>query len=51
MLCYGIESVKVFHLNAQKHNVSLYVGKIVKAKNAKELLSIFDYGIGCIRIN
>jgi len=50
MLCYGTESLKLFHLNAQKSYVSLYVGNIEKIENAKEFLTGLDYGKGCIRI-
>lgn len=50
MLCYGNESFKLFHLNAQKSYVSLYVGAIEKIENAKEFLTGLDYGKGCVRI-
>lgn len=50
MLCYGDNASKLFHLNAQKHYVSLYVGSIDKIDDSKELLTAFDYGKGCIRI-
>jgi len=50
MLCYGSGSSKLFHLNAQKSYVSLYVGNIEKIENAKEFLTGLDYGKGCIRI-
>ncbi|MBY7142426.1 DUF1801 domain-containing protein [Virgibacillus sp. NKC19-3] len=50
MLCYGNDSSKLFHLNAQKSYVSLYVGAIEKIENAKGLLSGLDYGKGCVRI-
>lgn len=50
MLCYGVEGNNVFHLNAQKNYVSLYVGDINKIENAEALLSEFDKGKGCIRI-
>lgn len=50
MLCYGSKTLQLFHLNAQKHYVSLYVGSIDKIDDSKELLTAFDYGKGCIRI-
>lgn len=50
MLCYGNESFKLFHLNAQKSYVSLYVGTIGTIENAKEFLTGLNYGKGCIRI-
>ena len=50
MLSYRNESQSIFHLNAQKAYVGLYVGTIDKVKNARELLKDFDMGKGCIRI-
>lgn len=50
MLSYGKGTCTLFGLNAQKSYVSLYVGDIEKIKKAKELLTGFDYGKGCIRI-
>ncbi|WP_335873054.1 iron chaperone [Bacillus sp. 2205SS5-2] len=50
MLCYREGASTLFHLNAQKSYVSLYVGNVEKIENAKELLSGLDYGKGCIRI-
>lgn len=50
MLCYGNGTENLFHLNAQKDYVSLYVGSIDKIEGARELLSGFDLGKGCIRI-
>ncbi|GAA5220695.1 iron chaperone [Membranihabitans marinus] len=50
MLSYGIDGSNVFHLNAQKNYVSLYVGDINKVENSEHLLSAFDTGKGCIRI-
>ena len=50
MLCYGTEEKNIFHLNAQRNYVSLYVGTINKVENAEELLSSFSTGKGCIRI-
>ncbi|WP_082232828.1 iron chaperone [Halobacillus massiliensis] len=50
MLSYGGGSAPLFHLNAQKNYVSLYVGDIEKIEKAKEFLTGLDYGKGCIRI-
>lgn len=50
MLAYELNSVNVFHLNAQSAYVSLYVGDIDKVKNAREMLQPFSLGKGCIRI-
>lgn len=50
MLCYTFENKSVFHLNAQKAYVCLYVGNINKVVNSKTLLKEFDLGKGCIRI-
>ena len=50
MLAYGNESSTVFHLNAQKNYVSLYIGNIKKVERGRELLEGFDIGKGCIRI-
>jgi uncharacterized protein YdhG (YjbR/CyaY superfamily) len=50
MLSFIGKSGSVFHLNAQKNYVSLYVGNISKIENSEELLKGFDRGKGCIRI-
>ncbi|AKG05274.1 hypothetical protein AAV35_011105 [Salimicrobium jeotgali] len=50
MLSFGSDSSIVFHLNAQKSYVSLYVGDIEKITGDEELLKGLDYGKGCIRI-
>jgi len=50
MLCYGYGEKNIFHLNAQRNYVSLYVGTINKLENASELLEKFSKGKGCIRI-
>ncbi|MFZ1806305.1 MAG: DUF1801 domain-containing protein [Cyclobacteriaceae bacterium] len=50
MLCYSKGKKSIFHLNAQKAYVSLYVGDIDKVANSKTLLREFDMGKGCIRI-
>lgn len=50
MLCYGKEGKSIFHLNAQKGYVSLYVGDINKIADSRMMLKDFDMGKGCIRI-
>lgn len=50
MLSYGVDGKNLFHLNAQKHYVSLYVGNIEKVEKADNLLRGFDHGKGCIRV-
>ncbi len=50
MLSYGNEGNQLFHLNAQKNYVSLYIGNIDKIPNGRELLNDLDLGKGCIRI-
>ncbi|WP_102336341.1 iron chaperone [Salimicrobium jeotgali] len=50
MLSFGSDSSAVFHLNAQKHYVSLYTGNIKKITGAEEFLKGLDFGRGCIRI-
>ena len=50
MLSYAKNGKSIFHLNAQRAYVSLYVGSINKVDNAQELLKDFDIGKGCIRI-
>ncbi len=50
MLAYQQEEKSIFHLNAQKNYVSLYVGTIGKIEGSDELLKGFDTGKGCIRI-
>lgn len=50
MLAYSKNDKPIFHLNAQKNYVSLYVGTIKKVENGEELLKDFDLGKGCIRI-
>ncbi len=49
MLGYGVNGDFVFHLNAQKSYVSLYVGDISKIDPDRELLDGLDVGKGCIR--
>lgn len=50
MLSYGNEHENIFHLNAQKGFVALYVGSIDKVKGGAELLEAYSRGKGCIRI-
>lgn len=50
MLSYHIGDKPIFHLNAQKAYVSLYVGTITKVANSETLLKEFYVGKGCIRI-
>jgi len=50
MLAFGYEEKAVFHLNAQKSYVSLYVGSIDKINQASQMLVDLDMGKGCIRI-
>jgi Domain of unknown function (DU1801) len=53
MLSYGdgIEEEPLFHLNAQKNYVSLYVGDIHKIDTDGSLLKGLSLGKGCIRIS
>ena len=51
MLSYGDENSNVFHLNAQKHYVSLYVGNVGKIDPDGELLKGINIGKSCIRFN
>lgn len=51
MLSYGDKSGNVFHLNAQKHYVSLYVGDVGKIDPDGELLKGVNTGKGCIKFN
>ena len=50
MLSYSLGEGVLFHLNAQKNYVSLYVGNIKKIDPKGSLLRGFDLGKGCIRI-
>lgn len=50
MLSYHMDDKPIFHLNAQKAYVSLYVGTITKVANSETLLKEFYVGKGCIRI-
>ena len=49
MLSYGDDKGIIFHLNAQKHYVSLYVGKAKKVDPDGSLLKGINVGKGCIR--
>ena len=49
MLNYGDNKGSVFHLNAQKSFVSLYVGNADKIDTDGSLLKDLDRGKGCIR--
>ncbi|MFK8035216.1 MAG: iron chaperone [Hyphomicrobiales bacterium] len=49
MLCFGGEDTAVFHLNAQKNYVSLYVGNVSKIDPDGTLLVGLNVGKGCIR--
>ncbi|QDU07615.1 iron chaperone [Gimesia aquarii] len=49
MLSYGDRRGPLFHLNAQKHYVSLYVGDAKKIDPDGSLLNGIDVGKGCIR--
>jgi len=53
MLSYGngTEYEPLFHLNAQKNYVSLYVGDIQKIDPDGKLLKGLNLGKGCIRIS
>ncbi|MEE9326474.1 MAG: DUF1801 domain-containing protein [Cocleimonas sp.] len=51
MLSYGDENSNVFHLNAQKHYVSLYVGNVGIIDPDGELLKGINIGKSCIRFN
>ena len=49
MLCYRGKDGVIFHLNAQKNYVSLYVGDAKKIDPEGDLLRGIDVGKGCIR--
>ncbi len=49
MLCYTDDKGDLFHLNAQKNYVSLYVGDASKIDVDGHLLKGLDIGKGCIR--
>ena len=49
MLAYGDGKTPLFHLNAQKNYVSLYIGDTKKVDPEEEFLAGLDKGKGCIR--
>ena len=49
MLSYRDERGSIFHLNAQKNFVGLYVGNAKKVDKKNDLLKSLDVGKGCIR--
>ncbi|MDJ0755950.1 MAG: DUF1801 domain-containing protein [Ardenticatenaceae bacterium] len=49
MLSYGDENGILFHLNAQKKYVSLYIGDAKKVDPDGRLLEGIDAGKGCLR--
>ena len=49
MLCYRDVKGAIFHLNAQKNFVGLYVGNAKKIDEDGSLLKGIDCGKGCIR--
>lgn len=51
MLAFGNGDSNLFHLNAQKAYVSLYVGNISKIDESGELLDGLNTGKGCIRFS
>lgn len=51
MLSYKKNGESLFHLNAQRNYVSLYVGNIDKIAEARQWLRDFDMGKGCIRVS
>lgn len=50
MLGFRLGGETVFHLNAQRQHVGLYVGHIASIDPDGEMLSGFAVGKGCIRI-
>ncbi len=51
MLSYSDESGIIFHLNAQKNYVSLYVGNASKVDTDGSLLEGINRGKGCVRLS
>ncbi len=49
MLCYRDTQGVIFHLNAQKNYVSLYIGNASKVDTDGSLLAGIDRGKGCLR--
>lgn len=50
MLGYRGPNGTLFHLNAQKNYVSLYVGNILKIDSDRSILKGFNQGKGCVRL-
>ena len=51
MLGYALDGDHVFHLNAQRHYVSLYVGNASRIDPAGALLQGLSVGKGCVRFS
>jgi uncharacterized protein YdhG (YjbR/CyaY superfamily) len=51
MLGYALDDEFVFHLNAQRNYVSLYVGDATKIDPEGELLKGLSVGKGCVRFS
>ena len=49
MLAYSDDRGPLFHLNAQKNYVSLYIGDAKKVDPTGDLLEGIDVGKGCLR--
>ncbi len=49
MLCFKLNGLELFHLNAQRGYVSLYCGNIKKIDPDGDLLAGLRTGKGCIR--
>jgi len=50
MLVFEDQLGSIFHLNAQKNYVGLYIGDISKIDSGSDYLKDMDCGKGCIRI-
>lgn len=51
MLGFALDGDFVFHLNAQRHYVSLYAGDTAKIDPQGELLKGLSVGKGCVRFS
>jgi len=51
MLAFGAPGRTLFHLNAQKNYVSLYVGNAARIDPDRQWLSGLNVGKGCIRFS
>lgn len=51
MLCFSLNGITLFHLNAQRNYVSLYCGNISKVDPEGNLLKGLSLGKGCIRFS